>query len=199
MIGLLLAIDERDALRATQRHQGAEGDFGGISGAGKHGLAKYRAAYSRAIQAANELRIAPHFNAVRMAYAVQRGVGRLHLRQDPCAALAISWRICAGRNHGCKIMVNANLAARRGEKGSQGFAQTAVQLEILRPQHHARIGAPPKNRLACAVPREDALAVGCNQGSCAQIRPRRQQPWGRVILPPSLHHGRKRLALLKPS
>jgi hypothetical protein len=73
-----------------------------------------------------------------------------------------------------------------------------MQFEFSRVQHHARLGAPPKNGLAFAEPWKNALRISRLQRCNAQIASASQQPRRGISWAPSLCDRRKRLAHIEP-
>ena len=70
--------------------------------------------------------------------------------------------------------------ARPGRDATQGRrryqALVARELELVDEQDHARIGAPPEDRLAAVVPGENAMSVRIAEALGRQVPARRQQP-----------------------
>ena len=73
--------------------------------------------------------------------------------------------------------VDADRAARARRRSERmRLAQRARELELADQQHHARVGRPPQHRLAVAVPREHAAAVGLGEPRLAQPPPAASRP-----------------------
>ena len=93
---------------------------------------------------------------------MQFAVGGTDIVGDPGAAL-VGARTGAGQHYLVKAAVDTDLAAGCLYEALQRLAQRLVQAEVPGSQHHARVGAPPENRLVVAIPGEDAMGVGLLQ------------------------------------
>ena len=61
---------------------------------------------------------------------------------------------------------------------AQGFRQRTGYLQFVWEKHHARIGAPPQDRLARRVPGKDSAPVGGEESARAEVSARREQAVG---------------------
>jgi hypothetical protein len=143
----------------------------------EHRFAEEHAADAQPVQAADQSPVHPGLDALHEAAPRQRRVGLLHLRHDPGTGLALARGGGAGRDHGRCVMVDAQFATGKTQEAANRLLQRRVQLEVLHLQHHARVGAPPQQGLALAVPGKDAEPIGRQQALGPQVATDRQQPW----------------------
>ena len=193
MPGVLLAIDQADAVVAAQCDQGRERDLGGIGGMGKHGFAKHRPAECHAVQPADQFAMDPGLDAVGMACCMEPGIGLDHLRHDPGSRLALTLFGGARGDDLSERVVHADFAVRLGAEGLQRLAQRAVQPKLGDRQRHARVWRPPQDGLPGAIPGEGALRVcgaqvryvqcasGSQQAGCGIFRPPGQSGSGEWV------------------
>src|SRR2546427_1596486 len=78
----------------------------------------------------------------------------------------------AARHHFTEGGVEAHLVA----AVAQGLCERARYLELLGIEDHARVGAPPENRIALGKPRKNAAAVTLEQALGGEISARGEQP-----------------------
>jgi hypothetical protein len=89
---------------------------------------------------------------------MQRAVGGLHGGRDPGAAGARPRRGTGG-HHGVEGGIETHLEL----APAKALGKTARGREILRPQHGARLGTPPQDRVVRPEPREEPPPVGVDQ------------------------------------
>ncbi len=183
---------------AAQRHQARQGDLGGVAAPAEHGFAEHHGADVDHVQAANQFAVDPRFHRMGHAGAVQAHIGLHHGGQDPGAALAVARRLRASLDHPLEVVVDAHVETLLGLQLLNRLAQRAVQAELAREQHHARIGAPPKNGLARAVPGKDAARVRGHQRGHVQHAAGGQQARRGIVRAPGLLDRRERLPRLQP-
>ncbi len=106
-----------------------------------------------------------------VAQLVQRQVGVTHPVGDPGAVLARTRQRCARAQHRAELRIRAHLPG----TGAQAAAEAAGQVHGTGIEHHARVRAPPEDRLACGKPGKDALAVGAEQALGGKIATQGQQ------------------------
>ncbi|KAF4530943.1 hypothetical protein B566_EDAN018976 [Ephemera danica] len=121
--GLGIPTDPKFEVTGRNRHQRRQGDLARIGGLGKHAFAEEHGAHVHAIQAAHQFTMNPGFHAVGAAGAVPGGVGGDDLRHDPGAGLALARRLGTGLHHLREVVVDADLAARRGNEAAQHLGQ----------------------------------------------------------------------------
>ncbi len=107
-------------------------------------------------------------------------VGVHHVFHDPGAGLTGPVHGGAGPDGLRKRGIDADFAVRILGEAPKCFSQGPVEPEIAGWQNHARVGAPPENRLSRAEPRKDGLAVGADQGRHVQRTTDSQQAGRRV-------------------
>ena len=71
MLGDELGVEQREAARPQPRDQIDQGDLAGVAVAREHALAEERGAERDAVEAADQLAVAPALDAVGMAAPVQ--------------------------------------------------------------------------------------------------------------------------------
>ena len=162
--GVHLAVDHFETPVLELAHQRHERHLGGIGDAHEHGFAEECAAERNAVQAADQFPLEPGFHRMREARAMQRNVGFDHRLRNPGAGLTVP-RLPAALDHLAKSRIGAHLEARV----AHGARQRARYLQLGGEQNHARIGAPPQDRLVLAEPRKDAVSVGFQQSGYRQV------------------------------
>lgn len=83
MIGLELAVEQREAADPEPRDQPGERDLGSIARAADHRFAEKGAAQRQAVKPADQPVAVPAFDRMGVAEPVQRGEHRLDLAADP--------------------------------------------------------------------------------------------------------------------
>jgi hypothetical protein len=189
--GFLLAIDQLDAVVSQEAHQIGQCDLGGVRAPREHGFAVEHMADAYPIKAADQFAVQPDFRGVREAGLVQPAIAIDDIVRYPGAGAGAA-RLGAGAHDGFEGRVEADFPAAVALRSApalfeaaQRLAQAVGNAEIGGLEHHARIGAPPENRLAVRIPGENALAIGVQQAQRRQIRAGRQQA-GRAVF---LGHG----------
>ena len=165
---------ERDAKALQLRNERDQRDLRRIRLVREHRFAEEHAPERDAVEAADEPPVAPALDRVRIAPPVQLAIRIDHLRRDPGAALPLPRRARARADDRAEVGVDARLE----RAGAHPLAQRARHAELRDVQHHARIGAPPQDRLAVRVPRKDALAIGGDDALGRQVRAGGQQAVG---------------------
>ena len=95
---------------------------------------------------------------MRMAQVEEVRVRVLHLLRDPCAVL--TWtRSGTSLHHLPEATVEGDLQSASANR----LAQRARHVHIRREEHHARVGAPPQQRIVLTEPGEDAMGIGIEQ------------------------------------
>ena len=170
VLGVHLAVDQREVAVAQALDQGDEGGLGGIVAAAEHRLAEEQPAQRQAVESADQLAVLPGLHRMGDAAAVQFEVGLLHRRGDP-GAVGVAARGGAGADHRGEVLVEGD----REVAAAQGLAQAARDVQLFREQHHARVGRPPEERLSVLVPGEAAVPIGGQQALRAEVAAGRQQ------------------------
>ena len=93
-----------------------------------------------------------------MTRSVKVHIGPLQFRDYP-GPVAVAPRFRAGLDDACEGMIESG----RNSLFAQCPFQAARDPETVRKEHGARVGGPPENRLALAVPGKDAAPVGVEQ------------------------------------
>jgi hypothetical protein len=83
VIGDELAIEQLEAAHLEARDKISQRDLGSIAFAAEHTLPEKGTTKPHAIQAADQLPVAPGFDRMGMAASMQIGIGRLDRRVDP--------------------------------------------------------------------------------------------------------------------
>ena len=178
MRGVHLAVDRAViAIPALPlRGEMGERDFGRVAAAAEHRFAEEHRADMYAIQAARQFAIHPYFHRVGMALPMQRAIRRDHLFQNPGAAAFAIARRGAGAHHLRENGVGADFVG----VPAQGLAQRLGKAKLGGEQNHARVGAPPQNRITGAEPGKDAAPVGRQQPFRRQVAAGGEQAVGLV-------------------
>ena len=160
VLGHELAVEQAKAALDQPRHEMDQRDLGRIALAAEHALAEERRADRDAIEAADQLALAPAFDAVRMAAREQLAVERQDRLVDPALGMA-GPRLGAGPHHAGEIGVGADLE----DVLPHGARQTLGQVEAVERQHRAQPGIEPVELgiVAALAHREDADAIGLQQ------------------------------------
>jgi len=108
---------------------------------------------------------------MRVSEPVQAPVGLDHRAADPGAGRAFTGRGAAGKD-----LVERRIEARFIGTIAQDFPEGAGDLELRRNQDHARVRAPPQDRIAFREPGKDAVAIGLKQTLAGQIGACGKQP-----------------------
>ena len=87
MPGVLLTVDDLNAVLQANTDQAGQGHFGAICHGGEHRLPEHGMAQGHEVKACDQHAVLPDFGAVCMTCTVQVFVGRNHGRHNPCAAL----------------------------------------------------------------------------------------------------------------
>ena len=167
MVGAPLDVQEPPGVPVGGEdvHQAEQRDLRGVGSAGEHRLPREQPAHGHAVQAAEQLAVAPGLHRVRPAEPVEPAVGGGDRGGDPAAGAG---RVGAAGDHGVEGGVDAHL-----EPGARA-PQRPGDHEPVERQDAARVGAPPADRLGAAVAqphREQAQAVGGQQGAGREVGP----------------------------
>ena len=157
--------------RAQHRNQPRQRHLRRVGLVGKHRLAEEHPAKRQTIQAADEFAPAPGLDRVSVAKRVKVAVGHRHLPCDPRAVLRIAHDARASIDHRSECRVHAHFKV----ASPDAFRQRARQPILVGVQHHPRIGTPPQQRLALAVPGVDTAPIGVDDALRRQIAAGRQQ------------------------
>jgi hypothetical protein len=145
--GVLLAVDQADAVGAAERHQRGQGDLGRVGAVREHRLAEEHAADAHAVQAADQFAVDPGLHAVHRPARCQARVG---------VAISGTIQVPSWPSRGVRRRPDHRskaLSKRISQPGvrrsaAASCAATGARLELGHRQHHARVGAPPQHRLA---------------------------------------------------
>ena len=196
IVGLLLAIDQVDAVAQTKPAQRHQQGFRAIAHLGEHGFAVEHAADAHAVQTGAQRIALPQLETVGQAARVQGGVGLKHVGGDPGAGVGALR--AALLHHAGEGGVDPKMPIGAATEPTCRFFQRARHMQLLGPQHHARIGAPPQQRLARAEPGENTLPVGPLQGVGIELPAHGKQAGERRQCGERLRCGRKVIARFKP-
>jgi len=169
MSGVLLTVDPFDVVLNAKTHQGGKCQLGAIWNAGEHGFAKYSPSNVEAVQARLQLAIDPGLHTVSDAHPVQLNIRLDHVFGDPGTLLLGARALGASSHDGLKLGIESDLEMTLCTQPCQRLPQATSHPEAMGRQHHAWVGAPPKNRLPIAEPRKYAVPVGLNQGGRTQV------------------------------
>ncbi len=112
-----------------------QGNLGGVGGAVKHGLAKKYPIQCHTVQAADQARLLPDLDGMRVSQFMHTQIGYLHISGNPCAVVVSTW--CgAGLNNLLETAIEGYLKAATPEC----FAQTAGDFQFVREQDGTWIG-----------------------------------------------------------
>ena len=115
---------------------------------------KKRPPERHAVETTHQLAFHPCLDRVRDARGVQPFVHRDHPTVDPGARLQVTRR-CARANDLTELRVRGDAEVIFPQAPGERFGD----VQFLRKQHHARVGAPPEDGVALAEPGEDPLGV----------------------------------------
>ena len=172
--GLLLTVDKREAARTQYRDQVNQGNFGRVGLVREHRLPEKHTADRNAVESAHEPAVAPSLDRVRVPGIMDANVGIDDRRRYPRAGLPRARYSCARLDHGTKRAIGTDLQWLL----LQALAQRPRDAELVDEQYHPRIGTPPQDRLAVAVPGENALPVGVLQPLGCEVVARGEQAIG---------------------
>ena len=147
-----------------------ERNLGRIGDAAEHRLAEEHAADGHPVQSAGKRRAVPAFDRVRVSGAVQPAVRGDHRLVDPGAVLSR-----AGRRTFADHTVERGICGGGERLAPQRAVQGPADVQGMRPEHRARVGGPPQDRLAPGEPREDAVAIRIQQAPRAEVAAGREQ------------------------
>ena len=108
---------------------------------------------------------------MRVSEPMQVAVGGYHRTADPGAGLALAGRGAAGKD-----FIEGRIETRFIGTIAKGFPERARNLELGGKQDHARVRAPPQDRIAFRKPGKDAEAIGLEQALGGQVRACGKQP-----------------------
>ena len=181
MGGVLLAVDHRDAVaRGRSATSAASAIFEASVRAREHRFAEDRAADARRSRGRRRAR---RRSRSRRCARGRRGAARCRPRPSPARSRCPSGRRAAPAAQASitrlEARVDADLAAGRRRRSARSVLRSErCSLNSARLQHHARVGAPPQDRLAFAEPGKDAVARRPAAGW--RRRARRRRPAGRA-------------------
>lgn len=178
VVGVDLAIDQGDVPAQELLDDGDKGDLGGIRREGKHRFAEKGRSKRDTVKPPHKAIFLPCFDAVGDTSFVKSNIGLFHLVGDPRSILAGAWDMRAGFDHLGKGGVDAQSVS----VFAQVLSQAAVDQQIGTPQHKARIGRIPQDRLAFAIPWEDPATVAEFKALGAQIASDRDGAKARCVV-----------------
>ena len=151
----------------------------------EHRLSEKHPAEAHPVQAADQPAVGPGLDRVCVADVKEALVGIRHLVRDPGTILAAS-RLGAPPHDLLEAIVQRDLQA----AGTKRLAQRARDMDLIREQHHSRVGTPPQDRIFITEPGKDAVGVRIEQTLRRQIGTRRQEA---IRISQCVRHGRKRI------
>jgi len=107
--GVLLAVDQRNALNPAKGDQGSQGDLRCIVLTAEHGFPEHHVPQVDAIKSSGQFIVDPGFHAVCNPGPMKSKIGVHHGGEDPGAALSIARRVRAGADDALEILVETDL------------------------------------------------------------------------------------------
>jgi len=164
--GAHLAIEEVELPFLQASQEGDEGDFGGVGGGMKHGLAKEGGAEGHTIDAADEAILAPGLDGMGKAEFVQAKVSGDQRGGDPGAGAIRAIHGGAGVHDIGEGGVEADFEV----LAPDGFGRAPAEVEGPGQEHGARRRTAPRDlRHSRLRPGKDAVGVGDEQADGGQV------------------------------
>jgi hypothetical protein len=179
-------------------HERCQCHLGGVRFPREHRLTEYGPSEHDAVQPAHQASIDPGFDAVGESRAVECPVGIDHRGHDPRARLAGPLAAGASQDHRVEVSIEPDFAARIGQETPERLSQRPVQLEFVREKDHARIRAPPQDRLAFTEPGEDPARIGALEAVHVESSAGGEEAGGWLFPVPRLGGIGKRVSGLEP-
>jgi len=157
MLGLELAVEQREPARLEACDQPGQRDLRRVAHARHHRFAEKGTSQRKAVQPAGEPFAVPDFDRMREAALVQRDEHALYRAVDPGVGPIVGG-LCAKRHDAPEIPIGSNAEA----IGSDCLAQRARQMELVERQHSAQFGLDPIDavRVAMIGHREHPHGIG---------------------------------------
>jgi len=160
MFGQELAIQQLEPADLEARDEMRERDLGCVTRAAEHALPEEGRTQPHAIEAADELVVLPGFDRMRVAAAMQFGIGRLDIGIDP-GIWAARGRLRAMRDDPAERLVDRDRIAIRPDR----LGERMRKVETIERKHAALLRLDPEDvvRIARARHREDSDGVSTQQ------------------------------------
>ena len=157
-----LNVEQDDAVAAQLLNQMVKRCFRRVADPVEHGFAREESANGHAVDAADELRSLPAFNAVRVTFFVQPRIGIDEVGAEP-GALASGSRLRARLDDFAKGAVNSDFK----DAVANHSRQTFRNMEPVQLKNRARVGRPPRDGVV--GPGENPAAIRQQQTRHRQI------------------------------